>query len=104
MDFIVKLPKSGKYDMILTIMDHDCSKSAIFNTLPGKQLLRKESQDCTSDTYIQDWNTKEDYLRPRFLIYLKVCQGTSSSLQIHQNISTATIHKPMDNRNEQISG
>jgi len=30
MDFIVKLPKSGKYDTILTITDHDCSKVAIF--------------------------------------------------------------------------
>jgi len=30
MDFIVKLPKSQGYDMILTITDHDCSKAAIF--------------------------------------------------------------------------
>ncbi len=30
MDFIVKLPKSNRYDTILTIIDHDCSKAAIF--------------------------------------------------------------------------
>ena len=30
MDFIMKLPQSGKYDTILTITDHDCSKAAIF--------------------------------------------------------------------------
>jgi hypothetical protein len=30
MDFITKLPKSGKYDTILTITDHDCTKAAIF--------------------------------------------------------------------------
>jgi hypothetical protein len=30
MDFIMKLPKSGKYDTILTVTDHDSSKAAIF--------------------------------------------------------------------------
>ena len=30
MDFITKLPKSGKYNTILMIMDHDCTKAAIF--------------------------------------------------------------------------
>jgi hypothetical protein len=32
MDFITKLPKSGKreYNTILTITDHDCTKAAIF--------------------------------------------------------------------------
>jgi len=30
MDFIMKLPQSGGYDTILTIMDTDCSKASIF--------------------------------------------------------------------------
>jgi len=30
MDFIVKLPESNGYDMILMIIDHDCTKAAIF--------------------------------------------------------------------------
>jgi hypothetical protein len=30
LNFIVKLPVSNGYDSILTIMDHDCSKAAIF--------------------------------------------------------------------------
>ena len=30
LDFITKLPKSQKYDLILTITDHDCSKASLF--------------------------------------------------------------------------
>jgi len=30
LDFITKLPLSQGYDSILTIMDHDCSKAALF--------------------------------------------------------------------------
>jgi hypothetical protein len=40
MDFITKLPKSGKYDTILTITDHDCRKAAIF--LPCQETITAE--------------------------------------------------------------
>jgi hypothetical protein len=30
LDFITKLPSSGEYDIILTIIDTDCSKASIF--------------------------------------------------------------------------
>ncbi len=40
MDFITKLPQSGKYDMILTITDHDCSKAAIF--IPCQEAISAE--------------------------------------------------------------
>ena len=40
MDFITKLPKSGKYDMILTITDHDCTKAAIF--IPCQEPLQQK--------------------------------------------------------------
>ncbi len=40
MDFIVKLPKSQGYDMILTITDHDCSKAAIF--IPCNETITAE--------------------------------------------------------------
>ncbi len=40
MDFIVKLPKSNGYDTILTIMDHDCSKVAIF--IPCNETITTE--------------------------------------------------------------
>ena len=41
MDFITKLPQAGgKYDTILTIMDHDCSKAAIF--IPCQEAITVE--------------------------------------------------------------
>ena len=41
MDFIMKLPQAGgKYNMILTIMDHDCSKAAIF--IPCRETITVE--------------------------------------------------------------
>ena len=40
MDFIVKLPLSCRYDTILTIMDHDCSKVALF--IPCNETINTE--------------------------------------------------------------
>jgi len=40
LDFITKLPTSQGYDSILTIMDHDCSKAAIF--IPCKEAITAE--------------------------------------------------------------
>jgi hypothetical protein len=40
LDFIVKLPISNRFDSILTITDHDCSKAAIF--IPCKESISAE--------------------------------------------------------------
>jgi hypothetical protein len=40
LDFIVKLPISNRYDSILTITDHDCSKAAIF--IPCNEVISAE--------------------------------------------------------------
>jgi len=40
MDFITKLPKFNRYDTILMIMDHDCSKAAIF--IPCNETITME--------------------------------------------------------------
>ena len=40
MDFIVKLPMSGRFNMILTITDHDCLKAAIF--IPPNETIDSE--------------------------------------------------------------
>ena len=40
MDFITKLPKSGGYDTILTITDHNCSKVIIL--IPCKESITVE--------------------------------------------------------------
>ncbi len=89
MDFIVKLPRSGKYDMILTITDHNCSKAAIF--IPCQETITAEG---VAGLYLQ-------YVYPRFGVpkkiisdrdtrfTLKFAKGLCNSLQICQNISTA---------------
>jgi hypothetical protein len=60
MDFITKLPKSGKYDTILTITDHDCSKAAIF--LPCQETITAEG---VATLYLR-------YVFPRFGLPKKV--------------------------------
>jgi len=40
LDFITKLPISQGYNSILTIMDHDCMKAAIF--IPCKEAMTAE--------------------------------------------------------------
>src|SRR6266702_7403905 len=40
MDFITKLPPSKGYDSILTIMDHDCTKAALF--IPCNETITSE--------------------------------------------------------------
>ncbi len=44
MDFITKLPQSGKYNTILTITDHDCSKAAIF--IPCQEAISAKEVTC----------------------------------------------------------
>ena len=39
-DFITKLPPSGKYDTVLMITNHDCSKAAIF--IPCQEAITAE--------------------------------------------------------------
>ena len=99
MDFITKLPQSGKYNTILTITDHDCSKAAIF--IPCQETITAEGVAAL-------------YLRHVFLCYgapkkiisdrdtqftSKFAKGLCDSLQIHQNISTA-YHPHMDGQSE----
>ena len=40
MDFIVKLPESAGFDLILTIMDHDCTKMLI--VIPCRETITAE--------------------------------------------------------------
>ena len=48
LDFITKLPKSQKYDSILTITDHDCSKASLF--IPCAEEITAESKGCSDIT------------------------------------------------------
>ena len=103
MDFITKLPKSGKYyDAILRIMDHDCSKVAIF--IPCQETIMAEGVAalylrCIYPRYgipakvITNWDM-------RFMS--KLAKGLCKALQIKQNISMA-YHPQMGRQSEQTT-
>ena len=102
MDFITKLPKSGKYDTILTIMDHDCTKAAIF--IPCQETITAEG---VATLYLR-WV----YLRYGILAKVitdrdtrftsKFAKGLCNVLQIKQNISTA-YHPQTDGQSERTN-
>ncbi len=89
MDFITKLPQSRKYNTILMIMDHDCSKVAIF--IPCQEAISTEE---VAGLLLK-------YLYPRFGVPKKIisdqdtkftskyARGLCTALKICQNISTA---------------
>ena len=102
MDFITKLPLAGKYDTILTITDHDCSKAAIF--IPCQETITAEG---VAAAYLR-------YVYPRFGIPKKIisdrdtrftskfAKGLCKSLKIQQNISTA-FHPRTDGQSERTN-
>ena len=99
MDFIMKLPQSGKYDTILTITDHDCSKAAIF--IPCQEMIMAEG---VAALYLR--HVFPRYGAPKKIISdrdtrftSKFAKGLCDSLQIHQNISTA-YHPRTDGQSE----
>src|ERR1700744_599515 len=88
-DFITKLPKSGKYDTIITITDHDCSKAAVF--IPCQETITAEG---VAELYLRHMYTR--FGIPNKIISDRDTRFTSKfmknlceTLQIHQNISTA---------------
>src|SRR6266702_1918273 len=99
LDFITKLPISQGYDSILTVMDHDCTKAAIF--IPCKESMTVEE---TAGLIVQ-------HVFPRFGLPLKfisdrdpkfaskftrgLCKATGTT----QNISTA-YHPRTDGQSE----
>jgi len=99
MDFITKLPPSNGYDSILTIMDHDCTKAAIF--IPCNKTITSEG---LAKIYLQ--NIYPHYGIPRRLITNRGTQFISiftrtlcNALGVKQNISSA-YHPQMDGQSK----
>ena len=101
-DFITKLPQSGKYDTIMTATCHDCSKAAIM--IPCQESITAEG---VAGLYLKN-------IYPRFGIPKKIisdrdtrftskfAKGLCEALQIHQNISTA-YHPRTDGQSERTN-
>jgi hypothetical protein len=104
MDFITKLPKSGKreYNTILMITDHDCTKAAIF--IPCHETITAEG---VALLYLR-------HVYPRFGIPKKVildrdtrftskfAKGLNEALGIQSNMSTA-YHPQTDGQSERTN-
>ena len=102
MDFITKLPKSGKYDTILTITDHDCSKAAIF--IPCQETITAEGVAALYLRYVfTRHGTPKKIISDRDTRFTsKFAKGLCESLKIHQNISTA-YHPRTDGQSERTN-
>ena len=89
MDFIIKLPVSGGYNIILTITNTDCSKASFF--IPCNETINSEG---VATLYMQ--HILLHYGIPRKIISdydpcFTLCFGQElcKNLDIQQNISTA---------------
>ena len=102
MDFIIKLPLSNGYDSILTITDHNCTKT-VFLILCNESIMAEGVAKLYLEhvfkrvglpkTFIHDWDTQ---FMSSFAT--KMCQV----LSIRQNTSTA-FHPRTDGQSEQTN-
>ena len=88
-DFITKLPASKGYDSIMTIVDHDCTKAAIF-------IPCREQMDALGMVELYAKHVFPHYGLPQCIISDRDIRFTSTFtkelcevLQIKQNLSSA---------------
>jgi hypothetical protein len=102
MDFIVKLLVSNRYDSILTIMDHDCTKVVIL--LPCKEemdslgIAQLYLEKVFPYVGIPDKVISNRDLRFTSKLFKEVCD----LLKIKQNVSSA-YHPQMDGQSEKTN-
>jgi hypothetical protein len=99
MDFIVKLPKSGKYDTLLTITDHDCSKAVIL--IPCQETITAEGVAALYMRYVfPRFGAPKKIISDRDTrLMSKFARALCAALGVYQNISTA-YHPRTDGQSE----
>jgi hypothetical protein len=99
MDFITKLPKSGKYDTLLTITDHDCSKAVIL--IPCQETVTAEGVAALYMRYVfPRFGAPKKVISDRDTrLTSKFARALCAALGVHQNISTA-YHPRTDGQSE----
>jgi hypothetical protein len=102
MDFIVKLPLSNRFDSILTITDHDCTKAAIF--IPCNETITAEG---VAELYLQ--HVFKQFGLPQKVISNrdprlagKFARVLCTTLGITQNMSTV-FHPRTDGQSERTN-
>ena len=102
LNFITKLPKSQKYESVLTITDHDCSKVSLF--IPCTEEITAER---VAELFVQ--RVFQYYGLPQKIISDRDPQFTSKFarklchlLGIKQNVSTA-YHPRTDRQSERTN-
>src|ERR1700760_4562195 len=102
MDLITDLPKSGRYDAILTIVDQGCSKAAKF--IPCNKTIDGEGVAILYFKHLFPWFGIPKRIisdrDPRFTSHFSkaICKATN----IQQNISTA-FHPRTDGQTERMN-
>jgi hypothetical protein len=102
MDFITKLPKSGKYDTLLMVTDHDCSKAAIF--IPCQETITAEGVAALYMRYVfPRFGVPKKIISDRDMrLTSKFARALCKALKIHQNISTV-YHPKTDGQSERTN-
>ena len=101
-DFITKLPPANGYDSIMTIVDHDCTKAAVF-------LPCREQMDALKTAKLYATHVFPHYELPKKIISDRDVRFTSAftkelcnCLKIQQNLSSA-YHPQTDGLAEQTN-
>jgi hypothetical protein len=99
MDFIVKLPKSGKYNTLLMITDHDCSKAVIL--IPCQETITAEGVAALYMRYVfPRFGAPKKIISDRDTrLTSKFARALCTALGVHQNISTV-YHPRTDGQSE----
>src|SRR5487761_1155848 len=101
-DFIVKLPLSGGYDTIMTVIDHDCTKAVIL--MPCNETVDAEGVARLYKDRVFPYAGLPKHIisdrDPRFTsaFFKELC----TQLKIKQNLST-TYHPQMDGQSEKTN-
>ena len=102
MDFITKLPLSGGYDSILTIMDHDCSKAIIL--IPCKESITAEGVAVLILKHVfTQYGAPKKFISDRDTRFTsRVAREYCNKFKIQQNMST-TYHPRTDGQAERTN-
>ena len=98
----MKLPQSGGYDTILTIMDHDCSKAIIL--IPCKELITTEGVAALILRHVfTRYRVPRKFISDRDTRFMsKVARKYCNKFKIQQNMSTV-YHPRTDGQAERTN-